>query len=113
LTDKVENRKVVIGEKAITIEQARKQYLFLTIANSPNAVKILSTLRRTDRPLTRTDIAENIEVTVEYTSKLLSDLIYGGFVAEFRMESRTKYYALTEKGFEFIKELKSNKKPTQ
>lgn len=103
MENKEENKKIVIGEKVLTIKQALKEFSFITLENNPRVWEILSVLMKVDRPLTRSEIAKRVDLSKEYTVRLLNEMVAGEFVAGFRMGTREIYYALTEKGYDFAK----------
>ena len=73
-------------------------------ARAPSNIRIMQYLAKTDKPLTRWDVAKQVKMTTGYTAALLKRLVKEGFVLEFDMKgSNFKYYLLTEKGYNLIK----------
>jgi len=65
-------------------------------------VRIVETLSKADKPLTRHDVAKRANMSVAHATNILKILAKKGYVLQFRMgRSRHKYYLLTEKGLEF------------
>ena len=100
-----EKPKVWVNGKMVTLEELQDKYKALSVAGTPSNLRIMNVLFNADKPLTRRDISKEIKLTTSYTTTLLKKLVEQELVLEFDMEgSNYKYYLLTEKGHNFIKD---------
>jgi len=103
-----EEVKVVIGGKLVSLKDLEKQYADISISGAPGNVKVMQVLTKTEKPLTRQDIAKQVKMTVGYVASLLKRLVKQEYVLELEIRKvRNKYYLMTEKGFSFFKKLTS------
>ena len=94
--------KVVVDGKLISLKDLEKRYAEVVMAAVKGNVRIVETLLKADKPLTRHDVAKIANMSTAYASDILKRLAKKGYVLEFRMgRSRHKYYLLTEKGLKF------------
>ena len=100
-----EKSKVWVDGKLVTLEELQEKYKAISVAGTPSNLRLMNVLLNADKPLTRRDISKEIKLTTSYTTTLLKKLVEQELVLEFDMEgSNFKYYLLTEKGHEFIRE---------
>jgi len=98
--------KVFVGEKLVPLKDLEKQYAEITIAGVHGNVKVVQTLLKATKPLTRHDVAKQSLMSTGHSITILKQLAKRGYVIEFRMGSgRHKYYLLTEKGLRFSKKI--------
>jgi predicted transcriptional regulator len=103
---------VVIGGKKTTISEVKKSYANLEFLSKASAINVVNVLLTTKQPLTREQIAKQVNLSVGYTIDVLKNLIKYDYVANFHIGKRKLiYYALTEKGYNALAS-RGDKTPT-
>jgi hypothetical protein len=91
---------VVIDGKKTTVGEVKKSYASLEFLSKASARSVVNVLLKTKEPLTREQIAKQVNMSVGYTIQVLNIFIKYDYVANFRIGQRKLiYYALTEKGY--------------
>jgi len=108
--EKEEETKVLVGGRLITLKTLKQKYADITIADTPGNFKVIETLEKTDKPLTRHDMAKITNMTPSYVASILKKLIEKQYITKFRIgRSKILYYLLTEKGYNLSKTLEPRK----
>ena len=98
--------KVVVDGKLVPLKDLEKRYAEVIMAAVAGNVRVAEVLLKTDKPLTRHDVAKKANMSTGYATDILKGLAKKDYVLEFRMgRSRHKYYLLTEKGLRFSETL--------
>ena len=100
--------KVYVEGKLIPLKELERKYAEISLAGTPGNVKVIETLTKAEKPLTREDIAKKASMSAGYIRDILKSLLKKKYVLEFRIGStRTLYYLLTEKGLKLSKKITS------
>lgn len=105
--DEKRETKVYVQGKLIPLKELEKEYPEMSLAGIPSNVKVIETLTKAEKPLNRKAIAERTGLSVGYTRDVLKTLTKKGYILEFQLTGRTRYYLLTEKGLGVSEEITS------
>lgn len=97
--------KVYVKGKLIALKDLEKEYPQISLTGTPGRIRLIESLAKAEKPLTRKDIAERIGISSAHTRSLLKKLAKMSYVLEFHIGGRTLYYLLTEKGLELAKDV--------
>lgn len=99
--------KVYVKGKLIPLKDLEKEYPEIRLSSSPANVRVVEVLTKTEKPLSRSEIAKSTNLSGGYTRDVLKRLVKHGYVLEFRLGGRTSYFLLTEKGLKLFKQITS------
>ena len=100
---------VYVKGKLVPLKELEKEYPAIILSSSSANVRVMETLTKAEKPLSRKEIATKAGLSEVYTRDVLKKFAEKEYVLEFQLGGRTRYFLLTEKGLKLSKEMASQK----
>jgi DNA-binding HxlR family transcriptional regulator len=92
--------------KPISRKEFEKKYSGMSLADSSDSAHTVETLAKSEKPLSRKEIAEASGSSSGHVANKLKSLVSNGYVLEFQVRG-TSYYVLSQKGLKLSQDIRA------